>query len=197
MFGSFTLAALSHVVLDGSVEREACPLNLAPTASSTIALALGDALAVAVMKARGFQETDFAAYHPGGSIGRRLSHVRDLMIPVERLVQLQQDANFHQVLEGVTKGNFGVVAVSAKGFLKGVITDGDLRRSLLKHGAKALELSAKDIMSANPITVKAEVLAVDAVAVMEGKCTSLFVCGKDREILGLIRMHGLLAHKII
>lgn len=192
-----TLATVSHVVLDGSVEREACPLNLAPTASSTIALALGDALAVAAMKARGFQEADFAAYHPGGSIGRRFLQVRDLMVALDKLVLLQLNADFHRVLEGVTKGNFGVVAVAERGFLRGAITDGDLRRALLKYGAKALELSAKEIMTGNPTTIPGDVLAVDAISKMEGKCTSLFVCGENREIFGLIRLHDLLAQKII
>lgn len=192
-----SLSSLSHVVLDGSVEREACPLNLAPTSSSTIALALGDALAVAVMKARGIKESDFANFHPGGSLGRRLLHVSDVMVPASQLVQLKEQASFHEILEGVTRGNYGVVAIEAGSALKGVITDGDLRRALLKHGAKALEITATEIMTKNPKTVSADTLAIDAVSLMEGKTTSLFVCDKHKKILGLVRMHDLLAKKIV
>ena len=191
------LAELSNSVLDGSVVKEACPLNLAPTCSSTVALALGDALAVSVMRHRGFKDTDFANFHPGGSLGKRLTTVSDLMVPTNLLAFLSVEDSFHKVLEAVTKGNFGIAIVSNQQKLLGVITDGDLRRSLLKHGGDALHRLAGDLMSPAPKTISSKSLAIDAVGVMEGKYTHLVVCDPSHRVEGLIRMHDLLAAKIL
>jgi arabinose-5-phosphate isomerase len=198
-----TLAQLAHFVLDGGVDREADPLNLAPTCSSTVAIALGDALAVTLMRARGFTHTDFASLHPGGSLGRRLSRVQDHMHAEAVLPRVQMTADFHAVLESVTNHNFGITAVvDAQGDLVGAISDGDLRRALLQRGAQALTCTARDLMSPNPTTISPETLAIDAVALMNDRprpITSLFVTaeGGGRRPLGLLRLHDLLAAKIL
>lgn len=194
---SSELAELSSIVLDGSVAKEACPLNLAPTCSSTVALALGDALAVSVMRHRGFKDSDFANFHPGGSLGKRLTSVSDFMVPAGLLAFLGINDTFHKVLEAITKGNFGIAIVTNQQNLLGVITDGDLRRSLLKHGGEALKKVAGDLMSPAPKTISSQSLAIDAVGVMEGKYTSLVVCGPGHRVEGLIRMHDLLSAKIL
>jgi len=196
-----TLASLSDIVIDGSVSREACPLNLAPTSSALVAMALGDALSVALMEARGFTANDFANLHPAGSLGRRLSRVRDHMHPLKNIPVIGPEDDFHQVLEAVTKGNFGIAAVSAAdGSLMGSVSDGDVRRHLLKAGANALTARVRDFMKPAPRVVKPEMLAVDAVTMMESnQITSLFVvepASGDR-LAGLVRMHDLLAAKIV
>jgi arabinose-5-phosphate isomerase len=193
-----TLARLSHHVLDGRVEREADPLNLAPTCSSTVAIALGDALAVTLMRARGFSQGDFASLHPGGSLGRRLSLVRDHMQTRERLPTVAPGADFHAVLEAVTKHNFGIVAVlDADGRLAGAISDGDLRRALLRLGGTALSVFAADLMSKSPKTIADTSLAIDAVHTMnEQKITRLFVQAGE-ELVGLVRLQDLLDAKIL
>jgi arabinose-5-phosphate isomerase len=195
-----SLARLAHHVIDGSVEREADPLNLAPTCSSTVAMALGDALAVALMRTRGFTPQDFASLHPGGSLGRRLSLVRDHMHTGANVPKVVHGADFHHVLSAVTEHNFGVVAVlDDGGHLIGAISDGDLRRALLRLDAKALKATARELMSAPPKTIAATALAIDAVTMMSGKSTSLFVLGGagGRELVGLVRLHDLLAAKIL
>jgi arabinose-5-phosphate isomerase len=196
-----SLARLADHVLDGSIAREACPLNLAPTTSTTVALALGDALAVALMRARGFTPHDFARLHPDGSLGRKLSLVKQYMREESTIARITPETSFHDVLEAVTRNNFGIVAVlnPAKQLI-GAITDGDLRRAVLKHDAKAMGLKASDLMSGTPKTITPEELAVDAVAIMENhKITSLFVVksAHDRELRGLLRLHDLLEAKIV
>lgn len=196
-----SLAQLSHYVLDGSVDREACPLNLAPTSSSTVALAIGDALAVSLMKARGFNESDFAAFHPGGSLGRKLSLVMDHMHFIEKLPKISKDEEFHGILKAITQENFGVVAVvSADGDLIGAITDGDIRRSLLNYAGKALTMKAEELMTKKPKKIPQRALAIDALRTMESfKITSLFVVDQadDTKPVGLVRMHDLLTAKIV
>ena len=126
-----TLEKFSDVGLDASVEIEACPLNLAPTTSSTLTLALGDALAVSLMKSKGFDEHDFAKLHPGGSLGKKLALTSEYMRPEGEFRAVKLNSNFHEILEGITKPNFGIVGVlNEKGELAGAVTDGDLRRGL-------------------------------------------------------------------
>jgi len=195
-----TLAQLSNIVLDGSVAKEACPLNLAPTSSSTVALAIGDALAVCLMKARGFDEQSFAEFHPGGSIGRRFSKVREHMFGSGDLVLLQPGSSFHDILQAVTMGNLGIAAVVDGQRLAGAVTDGDVRRSLLAHGANALTMKAAQLMNNKPKTIGPDVPAMLAVQLMEAsKITSVFVVDPDRpeQLLGIVRMHDLLAAKIV
>lgn len=196
-----SLARLADHVLDGSIEREACPLNLAPTTSTTVALAIGDALAVTLMRARGFTSQDFARLHPEGSLGRKLSLVHQYMRSFEAVAQIGPETNFHDTLEAVTRNNFGIVAVlDGAHRLIGAVTDGDVRRALLKHDARALSLKASDFMTTTPKTIDGSKLALDAIRIMEQyKITSLFVIESesDRTLRGLIRLHDLLDAKII
>lgn len=197
-----TLARAADFVIDGSVSREACPLNLAPTSSSLVAMALADAVAIAVMKERGFTEKDFAALHPAGSLGRKLSRVEDHMHGMESLPTVDPQTGFHAALEAVTKRNFGIVAVveGSPPRLAGAISDGDIRRHLLNRGASALEAKASDFMKPSPRVIAADALAIDAVLLMEKhQITSLFVTapGKPGQLAGIVRMHDLLAAKIV
>ncbi|MFY7927407.1 MAG: KpsF/GutQ family sugar-phosphate isomerase [Oligoflexus sp.] len=192
-----SLAQSADCVLDGSVTREACPLNLAPTSSTTVAMALGDALAVALMRARGFQEQDFAQFHPDGSLGRQLSLVRDHMR--RDLPPLYEDDSFDRVLEVITAHNYGINAIfDLKNRLLGAITDGDIRRALLGRREQVFTQKASQLMTRNPKTIRPERLALDAVRMMEDfRITSLFVVSEQGEVQGLIRMHDLLAAKIV
>jgi arabinose-5-phosphate isomerase len=196
-----TLAKLANFVVDVTCEREADSLNLAPTSSSTLSMAAGDAIAVTLMRARGFSEIDFAALHPGGSLGRRLSLVKDHMKPKESLPLVAEDADFHKVLEIVTARNFGIAGVvSAKGELIGAVSDGDLRRALLQSGAEALRARASQMMSKTPKTVTSDSLALDALTLMNDKqITQLFVvASKETKIpTGIVRLHDLLAARIL
>ena len=196
-----TLAQLGHYVIDVHVDQEADPLNLAPTCSSTLTMAMGDAIAVALMSARRFTPVDFASLHPGGSLGRRLSLVRDLMHAGDNLPKVSADADFHQVLEAVTVDNFGIAAVVSKdGDLMGAISDGDLRRALLSVGANTLSCHAIDLMSQNPKIIVETSLAIDAVKQMNDlRISRLFVVKeKDpKKVVGLVRLQDLLAAKIL
>jgi len=199
-----SLGHLTDVLLDGHVVREACPLNLAPTSSSTVALAMGDAVAIALMQARDFKAKEFAAYHPGGSLGKKLSLVADHMRAAESMMTVQESSSFHDVLLAVTKNNYGVVAVtSALGAIVGSVSDGDVRRLLLKRGGSALSCVAAEMMSSNPKTISPSAFALDAVKLMERhQITSLFVADDSladdgKKLRGLIRMHDLLAAKVL
>lgn len=194
-----SLAQLSDCVLNGSVEKEADPFDLTPTSSSTVAMALGDALAVALMEVRGFSKESFAQLHPGGSIGRYLACVSDFMHPCDQLLLLGMNSDFHTVLKSVTKHNFGLaILVDSEGLLLGCISDGDLRRALLTHGGEALKLNAKDIMCPSPKRVLPTTKALDAINLMEKhKITSLLVASQSDKFLGLIRLHDLISAKII
>ena len=192
-----SLARLASHVLDGSVEHEACPLNLAPTSSTTLALALGDALAVCLMRLRGFGEKDFASFHPSGSLGRRLSLVADHMR--KDIAVLQRSDGFKEVLAVLTQENFGVAAVlGADHQLIGAISDGDLRRALLTRNSDIFALKAAELMSLGPKTIAADALAMAAVQKMESlKISSLFVVDKAGGLAGLVRMYDLLEAKIV
>ncbi|KGQ71036.1 arabinose 5-phosphate isomerase [Chelonobacter oris] len=179
-----TLAKHADYILDISVEREACPNNLAPTTSALVTLALADAMAVALIKARDFQPTDFARFHPGGSLGRRLlSRVRDIM--QTRLPIVTPDTSFADCIDKMTEGRMGIAIVMDNKELKGVITDGDIRRSFTSMGIKCLRLYAKDIMSTNPKTIQADTYMSQAEDYMRlHKIHSLIVLEQD-EVVGL------------
>jgi len=188
------LAEAADVVLDASVDQEACPLGLAPTASTTAMLAMGDALAVAVLERKGFSEDDFALLHPGGALGRRLLRVRDLMHTGVQLPRVEPERGVRDTLQVMTDGHMGIVAVvDAAGALVGVITDGDIRRGVLRY-PDASERTAADLMSTSPKTVAADALAASALALMEQhSITSLFIVdGAARKPIGLIHLHDLL-----
>lgn len=189
-----TLARAGEVVLNVRVKEEACPLGLAPTTSTTAALALGDALAVVLLEEKGFQEADFAVRHPGGILGRRLFlRVADLMYCGEQLPLVHEETLVKDALFEITSKRLGVTGVAdADGQLVGVITDGDLRRGLERRG-QILHLQAKAIMTGSPKTVLADTLATEAVSVMERfSITSLFVIDNgSKKPLGVIHLHDL------
>ena len=189
-----TLARAGAVVLNVRVKEEACPLGLAPTTSTTAALAMGDALAVVLLEEKGFQQADFAVRHPGGILGRRLFlRVADLMYRDEQMPLVQVETLVKDALFEITSKRLGVTGVAdAAGKLVGVITDGDLRRGLERRG-QILYLKAKDIMTGSPKTVLADTLATEAVSVMERfSITSLFVVENgSKKHLGVIHLHDL------
>ena len=189
-----TLGRAGEVVLNVKINEEACPLGLAPTTSTTAALAMGDALAVVLLEQKGFKPDDFAARHPGGILGRRLIlRVDDIMYRDEQLPMVQEETLVKSALFEITSKRLGVTGVAdAKGKLVGVITDGDLRRGLESKG-QILELKAKDIMTRNPKTIAAESLATEAMSVMERfSITSLFVLENgSKKPLGVIHLHDL------
>ena len=188
-----TLAREADVHLDAGVAEEACPLGLAPTASTTAALALGDALAVALLEARGFSAEDFARSHPGGALGRRLlTHVRDVMRTGEAVPTVARQASMsHAILEMSRKGMGMTAVLEPDGRVAGIFTDGDLRRAL----DRPLDLHAtpiEGVMSANPRTVRAERLAVEAVHLMEShRITQVLVVDDAQRLVGALNMHDL------
>lgn len=196
-----SLARLCDVTLTTAVSQEACPLGLAPTSSTTVAMALGDALAVCLMRIKGFKQEDFADVHPGGDLGRRLAAVADFMHPIETLSPIKISDSFHSILTKVTQNNFGIGAVMDRDDnLVGVITDGDLRRGLLRYEGRVFDLRCKDLMSIHPKVTYPHALAIQAFHLMEkSNITSLFVVEADRpeKLLGVIRLHDLLAAKIV
>ena len=194
-----TLAREADVHLDAAVAQEACPHNLAPTASTTAALALGDALAVALLDARGFSPDDFARSHPGGSLGRRLlTHVRDVMRTAERVPMVRPGTSVSEAIMAMSRGGLGLVAITdAAGKALGIFTDGDLRRAF----EKKLDLQAgviDSIMHPMPHTIGPDRLAVEAVEMMERlRINALLVTDADGFIAGALNMHDLFAAKVI
>jgi arabinose-5-phosphate isomerase len=194
-----TLARQSDVVLDVSVAEEACPTVLAPTASTTAALAMGDALAVALLEERGFTEEDFARLHPAGSLGRRLLwRVRDLMHVGDALPVVTEETPMGEAVGEISRKRLGMTAViDATGRLTGIITDGDLRRAL-QRGGDLLSRPAKACMTANPKTVAADALAATALERMERHAiTALLVVDADGRPEGVIHLHDLLKAKVV
>jgi arabinose-5-phosphate isomerase len=185
--------------LDAGVAQEACPLNLAPTASTTAALALGDALAVALLDARGFDEQDFARAHPGGALGRRLlTHVSDVMRTGEAVPSIPESASFFDVLLEMSRKGMGMTAVvGGDGKVAGIYTDGDLRRTLeRKPDVRSLKLT--DIMKRDPRTIAPHKLAAEAVELMERhKINQLLVVSSAGELVGALNTHDLLRAKVI
>jgi arabinose-5-phosphate isomerase len=193
------LAQLADVHLDISVAKEACPLNLAPTASTTVTLALGDAIAVALLEARGFKEEDFARSHPGGALGRRLlTHVRDVMRSGEAVPKVTPDMPLARALLEVSQKGMGMTAVvDEAGQPVGVFTDGDLRR-LIERVQDFSNIKISDVMHANPRRVRPEQLAVDAVAIMEEfRINQMLVVDADGKLVGALHIHDLTRAKVI
>jgi len=187
-----TLAAAADVALDCSVDREACGLGLAPTASTTAMLALGDALAMALSEKRGFREEDFANLHPGGKLGKRLARVESLMHTGEAVPRVAPQTKMPDVIYEMSRKKLGVTAVVEGEKLVGVISDGDLRRLLERRGKDVLDLSAAECMTAAPRTIGANEFAATALALMEEKkITSLVVIDGDRTLLGIVHLHDL------
>ena len=194
-----TLARESDAHLNAAVDKEACPLNLAPTASTTAALALGDALAVALLDARGFSADDFARTHPGGSLGRRLLvHVRDIMHTGDALPRISRDAPLKAALLEMTQKALGMTAViDDAGKVAGVFTDGDLRRAL-EHELDLHQARASDLMTKHPKTIGPDELAVAAVEKMETlKINGLLVVDPDNALVGALNMHDLLKAGVV
>jgi arabinose-5-phosphate isomerase len=188
-----TLAQASDVLLDVSIKREACSLNLAPTASTTASLALGDALAIALLERRGFQEDDFAELHPGGDLGRKLKRVKHLMHPVEAIAVVRMETPMRAAVEEISRKGFGMTHIVDGGrMLMGVITDGDLRR-LLQSGADLMQQTAGECMTKKPTTIRRDELATRALMMMRSfKITSLPVVNKAGQLEGLLHLHDLL-----
>jgi len=194
-----TLARHADLVLSSAVDQEACPLNLAPTASTTAQMALGDALAVALLDARGFREDDFARSHPGGSLGRKLlMHVLDLMRSGDAVPRVRPDASFHDLLREMTGKGLGFTAiVDDAGRPIGIFTDGDLRR-LIERGADLRALNAADVMHHGPKWVRDDALAVDAADLMEQhRVTSVLVVDAEQRVVGALNTNDLLRAKVI
>lgn len=194
-----TLARQADAHLNAGVEKEACPLNLAPTASTTAALALGDALAVALLDARGFSADDFARTHPGGSLGRRLLiHVRDVMHSGDALPRVGLDATLKVALFEMTQKGLGMTAVvDADGRVAGLFTDGDLRRAL-EHPLDLQQARIAELMTRNPKTIRADALAVAAVEKMDTlKINGLLVVDEDDTLVGALNMHDLLKAGVV
>jgi arabinose-5-phosphate isomerase len=188
-----TLAQASNIVLDIAVKEEACSLNLAPTASTAAAMAMGDALAIALLERRGFNEQDFAALHPGGRLGNKLRRVESLMHSGENAPHVLPTAKMPDVIYEMSRKGLGLAAVTeANGKLLGIITDGDLRRVMQKRQENVLALSAADCMTKNPITLSRHELAASALRVMEEKkITSLLITDPAGKLEGVLHIHDL------
>lgn len=193
-----TLAQASDVCLDCSVEREACVLNLAPTASTTAMLALGDALAVAVSLRKGFRAEDFAELHPGGKLGKQLAKVSDLMHKGEDVPAVSLATPMTDVIYEMSSKKLGMTTVQEDGLLRGVISDGDLRRLLEREGGAALTRTAGEAMNPNPKTIAAHELAARALAILEErKITSLVAVDGENRVEGVVHLHDLWGVELI
>lgn len=195
-----SLARLAHVHLDASVPAEACPLGLAPTSSTTAALALGDALAVALLEARGFTAEDFARSHPAGALGRRLLlHIRDIMHAGDDIPRVAVDASASAALLEMTRKRLGMTAVvDADGVLQGVFTDGDLRRCLDDEDTDLKATPVSQLMGRRPKTIGADALAVEAAHLMEAhKVNALVVVDAANRVVGALNIHDLLRARVV
>jgi arabinose-5-phosphate isomerase len=189
---SSTLARMADLVLDSRVPREACPLNMAPTASTTATLSLGDALAVALMVRRGFRKEDFLKHHPGGSLGERLSlSVKDMMLDRDAVPEVTKDAALGEIITEINKLNLGLVLVTSGDSVLGIITDGDLRRALEK-GNTIYDCRAGDLMTANPLTIRQDRTAAEALEVMEHRLITALAVVDDGRLVGIVHLHDLL-----
>jgi arabinose-5-phosphate isomerase len=188
-----TVALASDIVLDIAVKEEACSLNLAPTASTAAALAMGDALAIALLERRGFKEEDFAALHPGGRLGNKLRRVESLMHSGENAPRVLAAAKMPDVIYEMSRKGLGLAAVTdAAGRLLGIITDGDLRRVMQKRKENVLDLTAGDCMTRNPVTIPRTELAASALRLMEEKkITSVLVVDNAGRLEGVVHIHDL------
>jgi len=194
-----TLSTEADINLDATIEKEACPLGLAPTSSTTVALVFGDALAVALLDARGFTEEDFALSHPGGSLGRRLLlHVKDIMHTGEDIPIVNEDASLRDALLEITQKNLGMTAIINKQQqVIGIYTDGDLRRTLDKN-IDVHTAAVKDVMTINCKTIKQNILAAEALTVMqENKINAMLVVDDSNSVIGALNMHDLLRAGVV
>jgi arabinose-5-phosphate isomerase len=194
-----TLASHADIVLDSGVEKEACPLNLAPTASTTAQLALGDALAVALLDARGFQAEDFARSHPGGALGRKLlTHLSDVMRTGDAVPRVPGSADFSTLMREMSAKGLGASAVvDEAGRPAGIFTDGDLRR-LIEKGVDLRALKAHELMHASPRTIRSDALAVEAAELMEQhRITSVLVVDAEGRLVGAVNSNDLMRAKVI
>jgi arabinose-5-phosphate isomerase len=188
-----TLAQASDVVIDASVREEACPLGLAPTASTTAMLAMGDALAMAVLERRGFKEEDFAALHPAGGLAVKLRRVENVMHSGDQVPSVAPDARLPDVIYEISNKGLGLAAVIGEGSrLQGIISDGDLRRFFQREGNRALSLSARDCMTSHPVTIGRAELATRALNLMEARrITALLVVDGAGRLEGVVHIHDL------
>ncbi len=194
-----TLARHADLVLDSGVEKEACPLNLAPTASTTAQLVMGDALAVALLDARGFKAEDFARSHPGGALGRKLlTHVADLMRSGTAVPQVGPEASFSELMREMSLKGLGASAIAdARGAVLGIFTDGDLRR-LIERGVDLRLVTAREVMFPHPRTIRKDALAVEAAELMEEhRITSVLVVDSDGVLCGALNSNDLMRAKVI
>jgi arabinose-5-phosphate isomerase len=187
-----TLAQSADVALDCHVSEEACPMNLVPTASTTAALALGDALAMSVLVEKGFQPDDFANLHPGGKLGKRLMRARQLMHTGDNIPAVRLDTVMRDIIYTMSSKGLGMTSVTdGDGRLAGIVTDGDLRRKMATT-PDIQSLTARDVMTSNPVTIGPETLAVEALALLERrKITSVVVIDPDRRVEGVLHLHDL------
>ena len=194
-----SMARHADWVLDTHVDKEACPLNLAPTASTTAQMAMGDALAVALLDVRGFKAEDFARSHPGGALGRRLlTHVADVMRSGDELPQVLPTASFSELMREMSAKGMGAAAVvDAQGVLQGIFTDGDLRRRI-EAGADLRNTTAAEVMYASPRRIAPDALAADAAAMMEEhRITSVLVTDTEQHLVGIVHIGDLMRAKVI
>src|SRR5438105_10962421 len=193
-----TLAEAADVALDCSVAKEACTLGLAPTASTTAMLALGDAIAMTLAEKRGFQEEDFANLHPGGKLGKRLARVESLMHSGEALPRVTPQTKMPDVIYEMSRKKLGVTTVVDGEKLVGVISDGDLRRLLEKRGKDVLDLAAGECMTKTPRTISGQEFAATALGMMEEKkITSLVVVDSEGKLEGIVHLHDLWGTEMI
>ncbi len=194
-----TLACASEVVLDVNVKEEACSLNLAPTASTTVAMAVGDALAIALLDRRGFKPDDFAALHPAGRLGQKLLRVEHLMHSGDALPRVSPDTLMPATFHEMSDKKLGMTTVTtADGKLAGILTDGDLRRLMEKHGGATLSMTAGDCMVRSPQTIGPNLLASEALNLMEKKrITSVVVVDASQKVLGVVHLHDLWTLELI
>jgi arabinose-5-phosphate isomerase len=188
-----TLARAADVTLDCGIAQEACPMNLVPTASTTAALAMGDALAMTLLVKKGFREEQFATLHPGGKLGRRLMRVEHVMHRGAAAPRVTTTTVMPDVIHEMSSKRLGMTCVvGADGRLEGVFTDGDLRRVMMKRPGDVLKLTAGEVMTANALTVRRDALAVEALRIMEAhKITSVVVVDADRNLEGVVHFHDL------
>jgi arabinose-5-phosphate isomerase len=194
-----TIAQSSEIVLDASVNEEACSLNLAPTASTTVAMAIGDALAVSLLERRDFRHDDFAALHPAGSLGKRLLRVDKVMHAGDALPKVSPQTRMPNAFHEMSAKKLGMTTiVNPDGTLAGILTDGDLRRLMEKHGGATLSMNVSECMNPNPQTVKATVLASEALTLMEKRrITSVVVVDDSRRVLGVVHLHDLWGMQLV
>ena len=194
-----TIAQASEIILDAKVNEEACSLNLAPTASTTVAMAIGDALAVSLLEKRDFRHDDFAALHPAGSLGKRLLRVDKIMHVGDALPKVSPQTSMPNAFHEMSAKKLGMTTiVNADGTLAGILTDGDLRRLMEKHGGATLGMNVSQCMNPTPQTVKANVLASEALTLMEKRrITSVVVVDDAKRVLGVVHLHDLWGMQLV